>query len=243
MVLGKAVPQLPGVAAAGLLHLKQFVQPVEHVGVPVLETLQETVQQALEAVDQLGELPVGRTGPLQGAAVRAHRQPPVARSQLQPEHGRLLVSGHPHIVKDSLDAGGMTALLLNWVQDEPDRALDLPVKMSDQMGDGAWLGLLDEQLARGGEPLGGSFAYLRAETLDDAFLPRRKSRQGLLSWCHADPSSNAPGLPPARDPGGPLRVGRWRRLERAINTPGYESSTLRTRPPGRDPARSALRHT
>ena len=243
MVLGKAVPQLPGVAAAGLLHLKQLVQPVEHVGVPVLETLQQPVQQALEAVDQLGELPVGRTGPLQGAAVRAHRQPPVARSQPQPEHGRLLLSGHPQIVKDSLDAGGMTALLLNRVQDEPDRALDLPVQMSDQMGDGAGLGLLGEQLARGGEPLGGSLAYLRAETLDDAFLPRRKSRQGLLSWCHADPFSNAPGC---RPPETRRAVARG-----AAEAPGTRNQYSRsriyyaadTRPPGRDPARSALRHT
>ena len=79
----------------------------------------------------------------------------------------------------------MTALLLDRVQDEPDRALDLPVKVTDQMGESAGLGLLGEQLARGGEPLGGSLAYLGAQTLDDAFLPRRKSRQGLLSWCHA----------------------------------------------------------
>jgi hypothetical protein len=87
----------------------------------------------------------------------------------------------------------MTALLLDRVQDVPHRALDLPVHVSDQMGDGAGLRLLGEQLARGGEPLGGPLAYLRAETLDDAFLPRRKSRQPLLSWCHADPFPNAPG--------------------------------------------------
>jgi hypothetical protein len=48
------------VAAAGLLHLEQVVQPGEHVGVPVLEAL----QQALEAVDQLVELRVGGAGPI-----------------------------------------------------------------------------------------------------------------------------------------------------------------------------------
>jgi hypothetical protein len=86
----------------------------------------------------------------------------------------------------------MTALLLNRVQDEPDRPLDLPVKVTDQMGESTGLGLLSEQLARGGEPLAGSLANLRAQTLDDAFLPRREGRRDLLSWCHADPFSNAP---------------------------------------------------
>ena len=237
MVLGKAVPQLSGVAAAGLLHLEQLVQPGEHVGVPVLETLQQPVQQAFEAVDQPVELPVGGTGPLEGAAVRAHRQPSVTGGQLQPEYGRLLLSGHPQIIKDSLDAGGMTALLLNRVKDEPDRALDLPVKVTDQMSEGAGVGLLGEQLARGGEPLGGSLANLLVQALDDAFLPRREGRRRLLSWCHADPFSNAPAAS-ARDPGGrEMCAGRRRRLGRALNTSGYESTTLR--PPRCDPARPA----
>ena len=230
VVLGKAVPQLARMASAGLLHFEQLVQPGEHVGVPVLETLQQPVQQALEAVDQLGELSVGRTGALKGAAVRAHRQPAATGRQPQPEHGRPLVKGHPQIVKDSLDAGGMTALLLNRVQDEPDRALDLSVQMTDQMGESTGLGLLGEQLARGGEPLGGSLANLLAEALDDAFLPRREGRRKLLSRCHADPFSNAPAAARPRS-GGPLRAGRRRRLGRALNTPSHESTT--PRPPGR----------
>jgi hypothetical protein len=116
----------------------------------------------------------------------------------------------------------MTAFLLNRVQDEPDRALDLPVQVSDQMRESAGLRMLGEQLARGSEPLGGSLAYLRPETLDDAFLPRRKRRQGLLSWCHADPFPNAADCRPSKTPMG---AGRRRRLGRALNTPGYESTT------------------
>src|ERR1700733_13556016 len=60
------------------------------------------------------------------------------------------------------------------------------------MGEGAGPGLLGEQIARGGEPLGGSLADLLAQALDDAFLARRKRRQGLVLWCHADPFPNAP---------------------------------------------------
>src|ERR1700689_1083734 len=104
----------------------------------------------------------------------------------------------------------MTALLLNRVQDEPHRALDLPVEVTDQMGDSSRLRLLGEQLACGSEPLGGSLANLPVPTLEDVFPPWREGRGELRSWCHADPFSNAPAA--ARD------TGRRVRLRRAIHT-------------------------
>jgi hypothetical protein len=243
VVLGKGVPQLASVAPAGLLHLEQLVQPSEHICVPVLETLQQAVQQALETVNQLGELPVRRPRPIKGAAMRAHRQPPVTGGQLQPEHGRLLLNGHPQLLNHSLDTGGMTALLLNRIQDEPDRALDLPVKMTDQMGQSPRLRLMGKQLARRSEPLSNSLANLLAQTINDTFLPRREARRQLLSRYHSDPFSNAPNATRPDADGQPMRAGLQSAWDAYSRLQGRNLQRRWTRPPGRDPARPALRLT
>jgi hypothetical protein len=91
---------------------QERVQPREDTEVPRLEPLQQAVEEFLNAIDELGECHVGRTGRIQGRPVRPPRQ--AARisltRQAQPEPGCRVISRNSELLQNCPDFGLMPIL-------------------------------------------------------------------------------------------------------------------------------------
>ena len=165
---------------AWLGHLEQVIEPGEHVDVPVLETLEQPVEQFLKAGHEIVERAVCWPRGFKGGAVRPHREPAQVAlpGQPEPELRDRLVVRDLKLVQDRYHAGAMLIPSLSAVpggiKNRAHSAFYLAQEMRDQVSDSSAARILAEQSTRGDKKLGWPLTDL-PQPSDDALLPSRQS--------------------------------------------------------------------